>query len=87
MLIVLWWQLRRRNVSSKGGLGTLLNMAANRARGKNARVCSCALICDELVGQLWFRACGKQDATLRVGARMKASKHGRKAIEQESGSI
>jgi len=33
MVLVLWWQLRRRNANSKGGLGTLLNMAADRARG------------------------------------------------------
>jgi len=32
MVLVLWWQLKRRNSNSKGGLGTLLNMAADRAR-------------------------------------------------------
>jgi hypothetical protein len=33
MCIVLWWQLRRRNQTSKGGLGTLLSLAADRAKG------------------------------------------------------
>jgi len=37
MVLVLWWQLKRRNSNSKGGLGTLLNMAADRARGKDER--------------------------------------------------
>ena len=33
LLIVLWFQLKRRGKSTKGGLNTLLNLAADRARG------------------------------------------------------
>lgn len=33
MCVVLWWQLRRRNQTSKGGLGTLLSLAADRVKG------------------------------------------------------